>query len=582
MSIYLMHQSADFYFKTGMEYIEKKEYYDAILYLRKAVQIDKNEEYMIELALAYSMIEAYNESIILYISLLEKKRYLEYSIALSRDCRLNAIKNGFYEFPENGWFIANSHKFKSGQVPQLAYIFENINFEVIKELSNPAFKDNFLKDEEIMPNNELTYVDTHYKRNFSKTIKAYELFMKGSYEKAVNIALTIEKTSEDFEMAQEIIVRSALALEDLELAEASASVIYSQYEFNPVGYETLFEIWLKNNKFNRNELEVFSEKIIDGLLSLHSTKRLTDFCIKLSLNSFDKQAINGIKQAFQNNNLNQSYLTCYLGTLINVKDTLLAKKLAAKYLKIFPNNFDLIFMNWYLKSEFMNSNEKYFSDGFPLVAEGYITKEFEEEFFANCKKESGDIYLTKKAYDIFDVIFALQRPDPIVSAMILNEDNNSEVYQNYLIEKLKHIDVSSACKASITYSILTSEKIVNKKVIFPYGSSIISSHLRNMYFAKTANGKLFKDVYSAVYTFQLLHKNNIDAELLINLTKEMQKIKTNLRSVAALSATLYFYYSKHINIEINIHEIIRVFRTNKVSFKKYIDIFSSLSNNPLL
>ncbi len=577
MSVLYMHQSADFYFKTGMEYLAKKEYFDAITYLRKAVYIEKSEEYILELALAYSTIEAYKESILLYINLLEKKRYLEYSIALSRDCRLYAIKSGFYEFPENGWFIANSHKFKSGQVPQLAYICDNLDFEAIKELSDPAFKEKFLKDDDSTPQNELSYIDTHYKRNFRKTIKAYDEFVKGNYEKTVKIAFTIEKDSEDYEMGQELIIRSALALEDYELAETAANTVYSLYEYNQIGYETLFDLWLKSNKLDRNQLGLFAEKIIEGLLSISSVKRLTDFCIKLSLNSFDLQAINGIKKAFQTNNLNQSYLTCYLGILINAKDYSLAKKMVAKYLKIFPNNFDLVFINWYLKTD-INSNEKYFSDNFPIVIEEILQNQFEEEVLSNCKKEGGFTCLTPKAYDILDVIFALQRPEPIVSAMILNEENTSETYQDYLIDKLKHIDVSSACKASIIYSLLNSTKKINKKVIFPYGSSIISSYLKSTEFSKTARGKIFKEVYSAVYTFYLLHKNNIDVDLLINLTKEMQKIKTKVKSIAALSAVLYYYYSKIKNVEINILEIVRVFRTNKSSFKKYMEIFSQLSN----
>ncbi|MDD4120618.1 MAG: hypothetical protein PHG90_03430, partial [Clostridia bacterium] len=209
MSVLSMFQSADFYFLNGKKFFQKKEYFDGISYLKKAVELNQSEEHVLELALAYSQIGAYNESIILFINLWENKRYLEYSLALAKDCRQHAFLHGNFNFPNNGWLILNSHKLKTGNVPRLAQLWENINYELLEELSSSVVNSiPRLTDEEVS-SSELILIDTISRRNLSRAYDAYDCYVKGNLDKAISTCMLIERESEEYEIGLDIMARAA-------------------------------------------------------------------------------------------------------------------------------------------------------------------------------------------------------------------------------------------------------------------------------------------------------------------------------------------------------------------------------------
>lgn len=575
MTVLTMYQPFSFYFTAGQAFLQKKEYYDAIIYLRKAMKLDPREEHILELALAYSEIDAFNESTLLYLRLLEKKKYLEYSLALARDCRQHAFTHGNYDFPDNGWLIANSHKYNVGQVPKLSFFWENLNYELLKELTTPKYvSKDILRENYKIENEDLSYIDTISRRNIKKAIQAYEYFNLGDYDKAIQVCFEISDNSEEYEIVLDILARAALKNEDFELAETAAKEIYARDKFNPTSYEVLLKIWTIDKQHTEEEIKSFANRAINDLIALKGYAVLRFFATHLSLLGYNDLAIQAAESAFLDNSMDQLSVSCYVGTLVNSKNLKQARVLTRKYIQIFPNDLDIRFLNWYVSSKSVDNDVLYFSSDFSLkVSEELITL-FHEEFSVNCQSDNEEIVLTSRAYDILDVMFAFQRPEPIIEALSLNNYNEEDTFQKYLIEKLKHIDIRNSCKATLIFSLLISKRTINKKVIFPYGSSIISSYLRSYSFPENAKGSIFRDVYAAVYTHLLLHKEILDPDKIKNLIDLMMNSSANLRSYGALCTILMFYYLKSKNISMNVKETVALFGTNIATFKKYLNHFA--------
>lgn len=574
MAVLSMFQSADFYFSNGKKFFQKKEYLDAISYLKKAVELDQSEEHVLELALAYSQIGAYNESIILFINLWEKKRYLEYSLALAKDCRQHAFLHGNYSFPDNGWLIPNSHRLKPGNVPRLAQFWENINFELLEELSSSVNNRMILLNEEKYPSSELILIDTISRRNLARAYVAYDYYVKGNFDKSISTCMIIEPESEEYEMGLDIMARAAYENGDSELAESVALKLLEIDNQNTTPYDILLKIYISKDLIH--DKGSFFDSLINKISLPDNSHALKYLAIVFSTNGLHEYANKAAEKLFRLNEMNSMGVSCYIGVLINSGELEKARKLCRKYSPIFPNDLEITFLNWYVDSSSVAHNEVYFSNRFsPKVTEELI-RSYAEEFYSNCLRNNDDIYLTKKAYDLLDVIFAFQNPQPIIEALSLNNSNKEDTYQQYLINKLKNIDIRNTCKATIMFSLLVSERSLSKKITFPYDSSIISGYVRSFPFPKTAKGSLFKEVYAAVYTYLLLHGNEIISDELKGLSDKIYNIEENMKSYGALCSLLLYTYQKAKDKEVNLPQIVKIFGTNMKTFNKYLNFFRNI------
>lgn len=571
MSVLSMFQSADFYFLNGKKFFQKKEYFDGISYLKKAVELNQSEEHVLELALAYSQIGAYNESIILFINLWENKRYLEYSLALAKDCRQHAFLHGNFNFPNNGWLILNSHKLKTGNVPRLAQLWENINYELLEELSSSVVNSIPRFTDEEVSSSELILIDTISRRNLSRAYDAYDCYVKGNLDKAISTCMLIERESEEYEIGLDIMARAAHENGDLELAESASIELLNIDNQNTTPYDILLKIYISKDLVL--EKTTFLDSWIKNLSPLDSYNSLKYLAIAFSTTGLHEYAERAAEKLFYSNEMDIIGVSCYIGVLINSRDLNKARKLCRKYSLIFPNDLEITFLNWYVDSNLIGSNYLYFSKLFPSNVTTELVRSYGEEFYANCLRKDGDIYLTKKAYDLLDVIFAFQNPQPIIEALSLNNSNKEDMYQQYLINKLKNIDIKNTCKATIIFSLLVSDRNISKKITFPYDSRIISDLVKSFPFAQSAKGRLFKEVYAAVHTYLLLHEYKIVSEDLKTITDNIYNLEGNMSSYGALCSLLLYIYQETKKIEVNMAEIVKIFGTNMRTFKKYLNIY---------
>ncbi len=554
MTVFTMYQNAEFYATGAERFLSETNFTDAILYYRKAIELDStNEKYYVRLSNIYSALGEFGESISLLATVKDSMEIQSksghssgkfnrelHSLSLSLTDSLTK-RLGDYLPARNG----NNNYYEI-----ISSIKENAEESLENGMSDLEEEeaDKLLSFRKIFTGiDKLEYIDTKHIRNSKRFERAKQAFMQSDFDKAILVAQTVEEDTMYYPPSRSLIIHAAMESGDLDLATTVAHDFYEKQPLNPLAYEGLLELYVTALDVSDEEVLSFVNNIIVSLAEHNRYESLRSLGVLLSLLDFNDAAVKATAEDFYANKASSVRNICHIGTLINAGDYANAKRRLNKAIRLFPTNGQILFMNWLLRSKsLLNSpsliNNKVFTNIILENSVDEISRQYFDEFSNNCINYLNDeCILTPKALDLMDVIFTSNFRKAQNLVLALNYNNKSNAYIDFLIDKLRYPFIPKDLKSSMIEAILNTGKNLDKNVTVTYLDGFRIIKLYNVMFPNTPYGKLMREVYATTYSKTIEVDFWVDAKLLHNIAYEVAKRELKLSSQPAFSGALFFY-----------------------------------------
>jgi tetratricopeptide (TPR) repeat protein len=237
-------QSPEFFFHLALEQMEAGAYYDAILNLIKARDLDENPHYALQLAEAYYHTKNFEQSTNIYIGLFFGERRMAYILAIYRNLFLMGRTQ------EARRFVLACLKDP-----------ENISLDDMDALPEMDEED-LQRILGLVENNDIeSFFDlTEMRKSFAEEDldELRELVAKGNYDKAIMRAMEVHPDSDLYNSAQEIICIASNERGDFDLAEKTAR---AQSERMPDSLIAFSVLALMPDRVPQQEIEARLEKL---------------------------------------------------------------------------------------------------------------------------------------------------------------------------------------------------------------------------------------------------------------------------------------------------------------------------------
>jgi len=201
-------QSPEFFFHLALEQMEAGAYYEGLLNLIKARELDENPQYALQLAEAYYNTKNFAQSTNIYIGLFFGERRMAYILAIYR----NLLQLGRTRDARR--FVLNCLRDPDNISTDDLDILPEMDEEDLQRVLG------------LVENNDIeSFFDLKEAREAvaGDVLDEYrELITKGNYDEVIMRAMEIESESPLYNGAQEIICIAASEREDYELAETTA------------------------------------------------------------------------------------------------------------------------------------------------------------------------------------------------------------------------------------------------------------------------------------------------------------------------------------------------------------------------